>query len=288
MTLERSHEIETEKALPSRGVTVVVAVALGVVAAVASYSAVQSAPRKAFNHAKLVTVYVVNGSVPRQESVASAYSQGLISRALIPTQYVPSGAVRNLSAVGDRVAGTELVSGQVLVGGMLVSAADNPGQAADAVPAGDVAVSVSVDPAAAVGGAVQPGDHVDILVDSAGTQETYLFQSVPVLAVGTKLVPTPGTTPNVKAADVITFALPPAEAAHIPPTKSDGGPITQGVYLALESPGNTPTSVTTVNVSQLIPGASSSAAVPAGTGTSGPRSPTTTVPKGPQHYEPTP
>jgi len=274
--------------LPSRGVTVLVAVVLGVVAAVASYSAVQSAPRKAFSHAKLVTVYVVNGSVPREESVASAYSQGLISSALIPTQYVPSGAVRDLTAVGDRVAGTELASGQVLVNGMLVSAENNPGQAADAVPAGDVAVSVSVNPAAGVGGAVQPGDRVDILVDAAGTQETYLFQSVPVLAVGTKLVPTPGTTPNVKAADVITFALPPAEAAHIPPTKSDSGPITQGVYLALDSPGNKPTSVSTVNLSDLIPGATSSAAVPAGTGTSGSPSATTTVPKGPQRYEPTP
>ena len=274
--------------MPSRGVTVLVAVVLGVVAAVASYSAVSSAPRQAFHHAKLSTVYVLKGTVPRQESVATAYSEGLIASTLIPTQYVPVGAVRNIDGVREQVAGSELAPGQVLVNGMLVAATNNPGQGADALPAGDVAVSVSVDPAAGVGGAVQPGDRVDVLVDASGTQETYMFQSVLVLAVGTRLVPIPGTTPDVTT-DIITFALSPADAAHIPPTTTDSGPITQGVYLALESPGNQPTSVTTVKVSDLIPGLSSSAAVPAGSGATGIRAAATqNVPRPTETNEPTP
>ena len=79
---------------------------------------------------------------------------------------------------------------------------------------GDVAISVSVDQVHAVAGLVQPGDKVDILVDINGNQETTLYQQVPVLAVGTTLVRTPGTassaqTTSTTTSNVITFAVTP-------------------------------------------------------------------------------
>jgi hypothetical protein len=102
---------------------------------------------------------------------------------------------------------------------------------------------------------------------------------VPVLAVGTTLVPAPGTptaaqtTAATQSSNVITFAVTPAAAARIALANSDGGGVTGGIYLALEAAGNPPTSPTTITGSNLIPASSTSAAgtvggtapVPAGT-----------------------
>jgi Flp pilus assembly protein CpaB len=238
----------------SRGLVVLVAVALGIVAAVCASLALRSAPAKAFNDSRLTSVYVLRGDVARDSSGAAISAEGLISTDEVPVRYVPAGAVTNLSTIDDQVTASDLTTGQVVVRSMFVAARQNPGGAAQTLASGDVAVSVSVDPAAGVGGAIQPGDRVDILVDVAGAQEDFLYRSVPVLAVGTKLVPTPGSSPTGEPADVITFAMSPAAAAHIPPTTSATGPITQGVYLALEPPGSQPESVTAVSRAQLIPG----------------------------------
>jgi len=240
--------------VPSRGLIVLIATVLGVVGAVAAYTTVQSAPQKAFPNSSLTSVYVVRSAVPRDETAATAADRGLIVTAQMPAQYVPSGAVTNLADIRDQVAGSDIATGEVVVRGMFVSAANNPGAAAEALPPGDVAISVSVSPAAGVGGAVQPGDKVDLLVDVKGTQEAYLYRGVPVLAVGTRLVVTPGVTPSSTPANVITFALSPADAAHIPPTTSATGPITQGVYLALDGPGSQSESVAPITFSKLIPG----------------------------------
>ncbi len=236
------------------------ALVLGSVAGVAAYSAVNSSEQKAFGNQKLTSVYVVHGTVPRDESAATAYAQGTLTVTRVPVRYAPVGAVTDLDTIADRVAGSTLGTGEVVVPGMFVSARTDPGQAADILPPGDVAVTVSVDPAAGVAGFIQPGDKVDILVDATGGED-YLYQSVPVLAVDTQLVPTPDTTPGSAptsatdlSATLITFAMAPAAAAHIPPTDSDGSAFTQGVYLALQGPGAQPASVTNVNGANLIPG----------------------------------
>ena len=128
------------------------------------------------------------------------------------------------------------------------------------MPQGDVAISVSVDQVHAVAGLIQPGDKVDILLDLNGNQETYLYQQVPVLAVGTTLVPAPGTAPSgpqttaTTTSNVITFAVTPAAAARIALADSNGGGVTGGIYLALEAAGNPAAAPTTITSSNLIPG----------------------------------
>lgn len=261
--------------MPSRSLIVVIATVLGVVGAVAAYTAVQSAPSRAYHGTPLASVYLVRAAVPRDETPGTALDQGLIVSAQMPVKYVPAGAVTNLGDLRGQVTGSPLIVGEVVVRAMFVSAANNPGAAAQTIPAGDVAVSVSVAPDAGVGGAVQPGDTVDLLVDVAGTMEAYLYRAVPVLAVGTKLVPTPGTTPSATPVEVISLAMSPAAAAHIPPTTSQAGPITQGVYLALDGPGAQSTSVTPISLTDLIPGVqlTPQQPTPSNTGSSGGSSP---------------
>jgi len=248
--------------VPSRSLIVLVAATLAVVAGVTAYSALHSAQQKVFRHQAVATVYVVRAEVPRAESAAAAAQQGLIVRSPIPARYVPSDAVTDLTSIRDDVAGAVLATGEVVVRGMFVAATENPGAAAQSLPAGDVAVSVSVSPSEAVAGMIEPGDTVDVLIDVQGGIETDLYRAVPVLAVGQTLVPPPGAAPSSPAAatptydDLVTFAVPAAVAAHIPPARSGAGGVTHGLYLALDRAGTVPTTGpgTALSGATLIPG----------------------------------
>ena len=244
-----------------RTVVVAVAVAVGVVASVLSYVFLNNAQNNAYHNAKLVNAYVIAKPVPRTLSGSDAVSGGYLQQKKVPAEFRPAAAVTNLASIRDEAANTNLPVGEIVVNGMFVSADTIASVAAETVPSGDVAISVSVDQVHAVAGLIKPGDKVDILLDLNGNQETYLYQQVPVLAVGTTLVPAPGTAPSgvqttataTTTSNVITFAVTPDAAARIALAQSDGGGVTGGIYLALEAAGNPPASPTTITGSNLIP-----------------------------------
>jgi len=242
-----------------RTVVVAVAVAVGVVASVLSYVFLNNAQNNAYHNAKLVSAYVITKPIPRTLSGVDIANGGYLVSKKVPAEFRPASAITNLSAIRDQAADANLPTGEIIVSGMFESPNTIASVAAETVPAGDVAISVSVDQVHGVAGLIQPGDKVDILVDLNSNQETYLFQAVPVLAVGTTLVPAPGATSSATQSttatpsNLITFAVTPTAAARIALADSDGGGVTGGIYLALEAAGNTPTAPTTINGSNLIP-----------------------------------
>jgi pilus assembly protein CpaB len=244
-----------------RSVAVVVAIALAVVASGAAYAGLHSAQQKAAKNATLTSVYVLKGVVPRNESVSAAYLQGLIKPTRLPLEFVPAGAVTNLALIRNREAEFNLPAGQVVVSAMFVAPQGNSSLAAETVPKGDVAVTVSVNQAEGVAGLIEPGDKVDIIVNIDSDLEAYLYQLVPVLGVNTTLVPLPGTASvaaQTKAAadanDLITFAVPRQAAARIASATSGGGGVTGGLFLALVGASDAATPATTISGSNLIPG----------------------------------
>ena len=176
-----------------RTVVVAVAVAVGVVASVLSYVFLNNAQNNAYHNAKLVYAYVITKPIPRTLSGVDAANGGYLQQKKVPAEFRPASAVTNLSAIRDEAADANLPAGEIVVSGMFVSPDTIASVAAETVPDGDVAISVSVDQVHGVAGLIQPGDKVDILLDLNGNQETYLYQAVPVLAVGTTLVPAPGS-----------------------------------------------------------------------------------------------
>ncbi len=251
-----------------RTVVVAVAVAVGVVASLLSYVFLNNAQQNAYHNAKLVPAYVITKPIPRLLTGSEAVSGGYIVQKKVPAEFRPSTAVTNVAVIRDQAAGANLPTGEVVVSGMFQSPDAIASVASETVPQGDVAISVSVDQVHGVAGLIQPGDKVDILVDLSGNQETYLFQSVPVLAVGTTLVPAPGTAAtatqtaaSTQQSNVITFAVTPAAAARIALANSNGGGVTGGIYLALEAVGNQPEADSTINGSNLIPANPTSATV---------------------------
>ena len=261
-----------------RTVVVAVAVAVGVLASVLSYVFLNNAQNNAYHNAKLVNAYVIAKPIPRTLSGSDAASGGYLQQKKVPAEFRPSTAVTNLSSIRDDEANANLPVGEIAVSGMFSSPDTIASVAAETVPQGDVAISVSVDQVHAVAGLIQPGDKVDILLDINGSQETTLYQQVPVLAVGTTLVPAPGTAPSgtqttaTTTSNVITFAVTPAAAARIALADSDGGGVTGGIYLALEAAGNPAAAPTTITSANLIPANTTGGAVTSGT------TPTTTPP----------
>jgi pilus assembly protein CpaB len=245
-----------------RSVVVAVAIAVGVVASGLSYVFLNDAQQNAYHNAKLVPAYVITKPIPRTLTGSEAVTGGYVQKKKVPAEFRPSSAITNLSVIRNQAAGTNLPAGEVVVAGMFQSPGAIASVAAQTVPHGDVAISVSVDQVHGVAGLIQPGDKVDILVNLNGNQETYLYQAVPVLAVGTTLVPAPGTptaaqtTAATQSSNVITFAVTPAAAARIALANSSGGGVTGGIYLALEAAGNAPTSPTTITGTNLIPASS--------------------------------
>lgn len=239
-----------------------IALALAVVAGIASYSYLNAVQRRAYHNAQLVPVYTLSAPVAVGTPGATVLSRGLIKRAQIPRQYLPADAVTDLATIRGDIAVANLVTGQILEQGLFEAPSAAISSAAEAVPAGDVAITVSVDAIHGVAGLIHPGDEVDILVQDPVGVEQFLYQDVRVLAVGTELAPvsnvaatsaSSATTVAPATSGLITFAVPPRAAARIALAQSDGAGVTGPLYLALVPPGSTPTKQPAINQASLIP-----------------------------------
>ncbi|HEV2369665.1 MAG TPA: Flp pilus assembly protein CpaB [Acidimicrobiales bacterium] len=248
-----------------RSVIVAVALVLGLVAGGAAYAFLHSVQTRAYNGARLTDVYQVEAPIGRGTAGAVAVSNGLIKKTQIPEKFRPTGTITDLATIQTEVATNDIAPGQILVGGLFGTTVATGGSAAQVIPKGDVAITVSVDQVHGVAGLVQPGDQVDVLVDIANNAETYLYENVPVLAVGTTVAgrqPSASTvsqtTPNAPAptasSNLVTFAVSPDAAARIALAQSSGGGVNGSLYLALVPPGNSPElAPPAITSSNLIP-----------------------------------
>ena len=238
---------------PKRTIVVVVAVVVGLVAGGLAYLFLHNAQEKAFNNAKLVPAYVVTKPIPRGFSGNDAVSGKYFSKKSIPVEIRPTTAVTDLGAIGGKTSIANFPVGQVLVAGMFVS----PSQAAvtfsQQIPAGNVAVTVSVDQVHGVANLPQPGDKVDMLVSINGS-ESFLLQNVPILAIGQtttgQAASTTATTAPVITSGLFTFAASPSNALRIAAAQQGG----LSIYLLLVPPGNPVANVPPVNPGNILTG----------------------------------
>ncbi len=221
--------------------------------------------QRAYGNAKLTTVYVATGPIPKGTSGSTIVAQGLVKQAQIPTQFRPVDALADLAGIRNETTVASLATGDVLASGLFASPATSASAStvASAIPKGDVAITVSVDPVHGVAGLIEPGDVVDVLVAMAGSEQ-FLYQNVTVLAVGSSLsavgrastvgVSSSSTTvPPSGNTGLITFAVPPDAAQRIALAESGGGGVTGSLYLTLVPPGSSPSTVAPVDDQNLIP-----------------------------------
>jgi len=241
---------------PKRTIVVIAAVALGVVAATLSYVYLNNAQQRAYHNAKMVKTYVVVKAVPQTLSGTVAINGGYLEQRSLPAEAVPQAAITDLTTIKDKEAAASYSVGQVVVTSMFVSTTAEAGAFSQSIPAGDVAVTISVDQVHGVAGLAVPGDKVDLLI-TQGTTESALLQNVPVLAIGEQSA-TQGTTSSNGSASTtsalnsgfFTFAVKPADAARIALAQQQS----LGIYLLLVPPNNPVVSIPSVDVGGILNG----------------------------------
>jgi Flp pilus assembly protein CpaB len=223
----------------------IAAVLIGVVAAFGLYQYVQKVKEDAKPNP--VEVYVLSADIERGTPFSDA--QAKITKKTIPAEFRPANFVANLDQLANKVAVTKLAANQVLVENMFVSADVATTGFRDRLTDGMVAVALPIDGVRAVGGKLQPGDEVNILVTPDGVSDLtlpaapnasgqatmyaqgdvspyslsarYLYQKVRILSIGDDVVPVPGepvkesdgTTASASSGGTIVFEVP-AEVAQ--------------------------------------------------------------------------
>jgi pilus assembly protein CpaB len=232
-----------------RTVILIAAVVIAAIAAVAIYSYLNNVQNRAYNDAKLVSVYRVEKDIKKGLPGEQAIDGAFVKKSTIPQKYRPTTALTDINTIRGKVALNDLSAGQVVVDGMFVEPRAATVSFAQRIPAGQVAVSVQVDQVHGVANLVVPGDKVNILA-AAPDGERYLFQNVNVLAIGSTPAPQPGettaTTTAAAGGGLITFSVPALAAAKIA--------VAQNMYLTLVPPGNQPIAVPPVNQGNLFTG----------------------------------
>lgn len=231
---------------PSRTVIVIAAAAAALLAGTAASAFLSGSDARAYKGATLVKVYKVTKDVPKGFSGDEAISTEKVRADKIPQEFRPGTALTDINALRGKVALTNLSANQVLVDGMFVDPRVAQVTAAQRIPSGQVAISLSFDQVHAVAGLLVPGDKVNIMIDTSGGEHT-LYQNVNILYIGSTAAPQAGDTAAVAApptgSNMITFAVPQDAANRLAwAFKQDPG----SIHLALVPPDYQPTDITPV------------------------------------------
>jgi Flp pilus assembly protein CpaB len=223
----------------------VAAILIGIVAAFGLYQYIQKVEEDATPNP--VSAYVLKADIPRGTPFAEA--QAAIERKTISAEIRPANFVADLKELENKVAITDLAANQVLVDNLFVSADVATTSSRDRLGENMVAVALPIDGVRAVGGLLQPGDEVNIMVAPQGVSELtlppapdgavsaselatpyskaarYLYQKVRILSIGTSVRPVAGepvaeadgteTAQQTENTGTIVFEVPAAAAQRL-------------------------------------------------------------------------
>ena len=170
-----------------RIIGIVAATILALIGTVALVSYVQSAKDEAVAQEALVDVYVVDELVPKGAAPETIKSSVSIEQ--VPQRLKQTGAITDLEAVGDQVAGADLQPGDQLLAARLASRDLVVAEVTDKVQ-----ISARLDAERAVGGSLQKGDLVGVYLsfdpfdlDESGQSTEPADDAAPALQVPTTM-----------------------------------------------------------------------------------------------------
>ena len=226
---------------------------------------VRGADARATEGVDLVPVLVAKGDIALGTLFSTAWDAGAITAGATLQRLRPPTAAVYSSETAGLVTGEAIADGQIIVSSMFAAAGTAPtGPATFAahVPDGDVAVSFSASAEQAVGNLIQPGDHVNLLVEvpeaadiglppTNGPAIVHVFQHLEVIAIGAAVAdPTAATAPENPGTGIYTVGVSPTDSArllfltqHYP------------VFLTLVGDDTNPTAVPPVAAANAYPGA---------------------------------
>jgi pilus assembly protein CpaB len=179
-----------------RAISLVVAVLIAALGAGLVYLYAHGADSRAAKGEAQVQVLKAASQITPGESLADAQASGKLIEGTVAKNDLVVGAI---SAVGTL--GTEVAIGTIYPGEQILAAKFGTagGQSSLGIPAGDVAISVSLTDTGRVAGFVSPGNNVAIFANAAaanGGQDStqLLLPKVQVIAIGATTVVSKTTT----------------------------------------------------------------------------------------------
>jgi len=239
-----------------RTVILVVALVVAAIAALLTYAWLNGVQDRAYKDATLVRVYKVSKDIDKGATGDQALESESIQADKAPEEFRPATALTNINVIRGKVALTKLSPGQIVVDGMFVDPKVAQVTAAQRIPAGQVAVTISADQIRGVAGLLVPGDKVNLMISKTDST-SMMFQNVNILFIGQSAAPEAGETQaatsaaTLAASDLITFAVPPLAAEKIVLASRLPDAV---IHMALVPPDNQPVPVPPVDASRLTSG----------------------------------
>lgn len=233
-----------------RGLIVVAALVLGLIAALLAAQYLKSASARLAREAEPIEVLVAAKAASRGASAEELARSKTLEVRAIPRRYVAEDAVSSLSAIEGQVLAVDVSPGEQITRAKFAYAAQ--AGIAYSIPDGLVAVSIPADDVTCVSGSLKPGDTVMVLAtfdpgtDGKQPETRVLLPKAKVLAVNGRIVTTDeqeqqtgrgiasssqsrsGTVPTV------TLALAPADVVKLVFAEEQGS-----VWLSLLPPTTT-------------------------------------------------
>ncbi|MGO4856121.1 Flp pilus assembly protein CpaB [Arthrobacter sp. 2MCAF14] len=163
----------------------IVALVLAVVGTLLLVSYVQGAEARAQRDLQPVDVLVVQSQIPSGATADSIKTA--VKLVSLPQASVPNGALKSLDGLQGKVAATDLLPGEALLGARLVDPNTLAAPGSVPVPPGMQEISVQLEAQRVIGGRIQAGDTVGVIVlfadGAAGETAQQVFHKVLVTSV---------------------------------------------------------------------------------------------------------
>jgi pilus assembly protein CpaB len=205
--------------------TAIAAVVLALLAGVLAWQYLSDADERAQEDAELVPVLVAADDIPRGTSGQDAIDNGLLRTTSVPRESRPPDALppEQEDDISTFVASSNIGEGQFILTPSFQSVGSVSGFAGS-IREGFQALAVQVDETHAAGGFIVPGDVVNIIAYQ-GVASEFLFEAVPVLAVGETTTASPDGgeegSENI-GAGVVTLEVTPDQALQITQAVQNG------------------------------------------------------------------
>jgi pilus assembly protein CpaB len=216
----------------TRGLQLVLAVSLGLVAALLTYLWLGRESKPVAPPSPPVNVIIAG----RDIAARTLLSPDMLAVRSVPPSHAPQGSISTAAELSGAVTISPIAKGQPVTRQTVAARGVELGLAFG-VPPFYRAVTVALDPVSAVAGFVKPGDHVDVLATfDAGTNQSVartVLQDVTVLATGAQVLPShqqqdqgigtsggaaaPAETPAARPQDIpnATLAVAPLDAEKL-------------------------------------------------------------------------
>jgi Flp pilus assembly protein CpaB len=147
----------------------IAAIGVGIFAGIALLNYVRGIERDVYDDAQPVEVLIATADIPKGTPVAQALES--VERSEVPLKIRPSTFISpdNTDPITGLVAGGDIPRNQIIVAGLFIDPTVLTQSLRDQIPAGNVAFSMEVDTTRAVGGYLQPGDEVNLMVNHTGS-----------------------------------------------------------------------------------------------------------------------